>query len=80
MIDKQTAPQPENGTDAAGRLENIVGRCRKCGREKITACQAVAGMPGYHVQGTRVEYCGVCDTPPIMTLDTTLTGAVMVQD
>jgi|GEM_PF-5229510 len=44
--------------------------CAKCGREKIMAEQAVTGFPDYHVAGSRVEYCGVCDEPPVLTLCT----------
>jgi len=64
--------------DLAPPLEALVGRCRKCGREKIAACEAITGYPGYHVRGSKVEYCGYCDTPPTLILDNTVGGRVLV--
>lgn len=43
--------------------------CDKCGREKIMAENAVTGFTDCHVSGSRIEYCGFCDDPPVMTLD-----------
>lgn len=31
--------------------------------------KAVTGFPDFHVAGTRVDYCGFCDDPPVLTLD-----------
>ena len=47
----------------------MADKCEKCGREKITASVRVTGFPDMHKQGTWHEYCGYCDEPPVMTLD-----------
>jgi len=38
--------------------------CEKCGSQKIIATIRFIGSPGY-VAGSRKEYCGTCDKPPI---------------
>lgn len=50
------------------RCEETPGRCEKCGREKIRTEKAVTGFPNFHIAGTRVDYCGFCDDPPVLTL------------
>jgi hypothetical protein len=42
--------------------------CDNCGRKKIMGEQCVTGFPDYHVAGSRVEYCGFCDEPPLLKL------------
>ena len=55
--------------------------CRYCGRDKIIATERFFGWPGYYVEATRKVYCGYCDIPPVMTLDTeTLRGYRLVLD
>ena len=43
--------------------------CEKCGKEKIVACVRETNYEDMHEKGTRHEYCGSCDTPPEITLD-----------
>lgn len=52
--------------------------CDKCGTEKIVVEQAVTGFPDHHVAGTRQEYCGYCDEPPIVELSVTGRGAMVL--
>jgi hypothetical protein len=42
--------------------------CIKCGNDKIIVEQGVIGFPDHHVAGTKQEYCGYCDTPPVIEL------------
>lgn len=52
--------------------------CDKCSAEKIVVEQAVTGFPDHHVAGTRQEYCGYCDEPPIVELSVTGRGAMVL--
>lgn len=53
-----------------------MNRCAKCGREKVLVEQAVTGFPDHHVAGTRQHYCGFCDDPPVVELNTERMGAL----
>ena len=52
--------------------------CDKCGAEKILVEQSVIGFPDHHVSGTRQEYCGYCDEPPIVEMSVTGHGAMVL--
>lgn len=43
--------------------------CEKCGKEKIVACVGDTDHSDMHEKGSLHEYCGYCDTPPEITLN-----------
>ncbi len=55
-------------------------KCPICGEEKIVVKEAVTGFPNYHVEGSKKEYCGYCDKPPVIELIVAKGKIVLVPD
>ena len=45
-----------------------MNKCIKCGNDKIVVEEGVIGFPDHHIAGTKQDYCGYCDTPPVIEL------------
>ena len=52
--------------------------CAKCGAALVVAAIGVIGYPGY-VEGSRKEYCGYCDEPPVITLKSGFGGKITLE-
>ncbi len=53
--------------------------CIICNRKKVSCAIRRIGMPGFHKEGSKTEYCICCDEPPVIEL-CSRKGAIMVYD